>query len=410
MFFFIELLLLNSCSKSNPYNNKIETTSDGSYVVETGMSDEELLKYGQVVVYRFKSVPNMIAVKSLNIGNQSHILKYNTEIYKLPFQNLKKSFDVPDSTKYSLPRPNCFSAYCEANFDKVISDLSEKQITLEKVKIAVVDSGVIPATFQIKNNLISSINISDELNISNWSTHATYIASIFSGVTKNNNVKDIYAQNSELYSFKVTFAGDSTNVNQKKYGSMQFAVALDEAVYCGAKIVNLSLSYTQEPDPNIEMAEKIVISNAAKKGVLFIVAAGNDGYNLKNKPVFPASYNLNNIITVTSHNSNLIKADSSNYGSSVELSAQGAAIELNNKNGGVDIVGGTSFSAPIVASALSIYYGLFPNADMDIVMKHLFYSANSGYSSLNDTYDDKISKFGRLDVKAFIDNGNIFYQ
>jgi subtilisin family serine protease len=385
----------------------METTSDGSYVVETGMSDEELLSYGQVVVYRFKSVPNMVAVKSFNLGNQSHNFKYNTEIYNLPFQNLKNRLDVPYSKKFSNPSPNCFSAYCEANFDKVISDIKSRNLFLNKVKIAVVDSGIIPATFQIKKNLISSINISGDQNLDNWSTHATYIASIFSGVTRNNKVTDIYAENAELYSFKVTFFGDSGEINKKRYGSMQLAAALDEAVYSGAKIVNLSLSYIQEPDQNVEIAEKIVISNASKKGILFVVAAGNDGNNLKNTPAFPASYYLNNMITVASHNSNLVKADSSNYGSSVDLSAQGVLIELNNKNGGVDSVGGTSFSAPIVASALSLYYGLFPNADMNIVLKYLFSSANLGYNSLSAIHDDKVSKYGRLDVKAFIDMGTL---
>lgn len=409
MLILLNVFLLSSCLKLYSFNDKIETNSDGSYVIETGMSDEELLSYGQVVVYRFKSVPNMVAVKTLNIGKPSHNYIYNSNIYNLPAKNSKNRFDAPNFPNVSDFFSNCSNAYCEAKFDKVIEKIQDKNLSLNPVKIAIVDSGVVPATVQIQKNLVSSLNMTGDQNLDDWSTHATYIASVFSGIIKNNNVTNIYAQNAKLYSIKIAFAGDLEDSNQKKYGSMQLAAALDEAVYSGAKVVNLSLSYTQEPDQNVEMAEKIVISNASKKGVLFIVAAGNDGNNLNHIPTFPASYNLNNIITIGSHRADLSKADSSNYGSAVDLSAQGAFIELNNKNGGIDRVGGTSFSVPIVASALSLYYGLFPNADMDITLKHLFFSANSSYNTINTIHDNKISKYGRLDTKAFIDLGMSFY-
>lgn len=402
---FFDLLLFFSCSLSYPTYNKIDATSDGSYVVETGMSDAEILSYGQTVIYRFQSVPNMVAVKNVDLGNQKHHDIYDTGIYQLPLQNVKKRLSFSNSQKSFKPPENCDSAYCEAHFDQVLSEINFNNVFLERVKVAIVDSGIYPATDQIKNHLISSINISGDQNSNNWSSHATYIASLLSGLTKNGNVTNIYAKNADLYSIKITFSADLGDQSQKKYGSMQLAVALDQAVFSGAKIVNLSSTYTQEPDPNVEMAEKIVISNAAKKGILFVVAAGNNGNNLKKIPAFPASYDLNNIITVASHDSHLVKAIYSNYGSFVDLSAQGESIELNNKSGGIDNVSGTSFAVPIVVSALSLYYGLFPNADMDLVLKHLFSSANAGYRNLNLISDDKISNYGRLDTKAFIEMG-----
>ena len=405
LIFILNAIFLSSCSKFNPFDDKVQTSSDGAYVIETGMTDEELLSYGQNVVYRFKSVPNMVAVKEINIGKQSHNYIYLTNIYNLPFENIKIRMNSLNNYKIQTDLSNCNSSYCEANFDKTYSEISAKNLTLNTVNVAIIDSGVIPATIQIKNNLVSSYNLTGIIDTSSWSSHATYIASIFTGITKGNSLLNVYAKNVKLNSVKINFAEDNISDDMKNYGSMQLAAALDTAVYSGAKIVNLSLSYLQEPDQNVEMAEKIVISNASKSGVIFIVAAGNDGNNFNKFPTYPAAYNLNNMITVASHAYNLSLASSSNYGDSIELSAQGSQIDLNSKNGSIDTVGGTSFSGPLVASAISIYLGLFPNTDLNTLLNHLFSSANSYYNPIYSSKNITLTKYGRLDTKAFIDLG-----
>jgi hypothetical protein len=74
------------------------------------------------------------------------------------------------------------------------------------------------------------------------SSHATYLASIFAGIDEYFSIKNVYAKNAELYSYRVNVTRDSSQT-EKKYGSLQLAVAIDEAVFHNAKIVNLSLSY-----------------------------------------------------------------------------------------------------------------------------------------------------------------------
>ncbi len=405
LIFISSAFFLNSCSKFNPFDDKVQTSSDGAYVIETGMTDEELLSYGKKIVYRFKSVPNMVAVKEINIGKQSHSYIYLTNIYNLPFENTKIRMNSLNNYKIQTDLSNCNSSYCEANFDKSYNEINSKNLTLNSVNVAIVDSGVIPATNQIKNNLVSSFNLTGNLDTTSWSSHATYIASIFTGITKGNSLLNVYGKNAKINSVKITFADDNVNDDMKNYGSMQLAAALDVAVFSGAKIVNLSLSYLQEPDQNVEMAEKIVISNASKSGVIFIVAAGNESNNFNKFPTYPAAYNLNNMIIVASHTYDLSIASSSNYGDSVELSAQGSQIDLNSKNGSIDSVGGTSFSGPLVASAISIYLGLFPNADLNTILNHLFSSANAYYNPIYTSRNNTTTKYGRLDTKAFIDLG-----
>lgn len=125
---FYFLFFLSACSNFNPFNDKIETTSDGSYVIETGMTDQELLQYGQTVVYRFKSVPNMVAVKNIEVGKNQHKIIYDKNIYSLPSQNKRIRPDLsPSQDELPLPAPSCVSSYCEANFDKLNSEIFAKK-------------------------------------------------------------------------------------------------------------------------------------------------------------------------------------------------------------------------------------------------------------------------------------------
>ena len=41
----------------------------------------------------------------------------------------------------------CYNAFCEAKFDKAIASIQAKNIVLSPVKVAIIDSGIIPSTF-----------------------------------------------------------------------------------------------------------------------------------------------------------------------------------------------------------------------------------------------------------------------
>lgn len=395
-------LFFYSCSKFVLSGDTIQASSDGSYVIETALSDAELLTYGKEVVYRFKTVPNMLAIKSIAVGRTTHNYYTENNIYKIPDSNQKKR----NGFNYTLSQPannSCYNAYCEAKFNTLINEIQVNNIPLTPITIAIIDSGVIPSTNSIKDKLLNSINLTKDYNFSNWYSHATYIASIFTGTTDQNGTKNVYASNAKLVSIKITFSDDKDAEANKNFGSMQLAVAIDQAVSLGAKIVNLSLSYSEKPDPNIELAEKIVISHAAQQGVLFVIAAGNESVDIEDKPVYPASYGLNNIITVGSHTGSFNMSYTSNYGNLVDISAQANQIQLNNKYGQFDYVSGTSFAAPIVASALALYRGIFPNASIDKILRDLFVSANGFYFDRN--YSKRSTRYGRLDAKSFVEMG-----
>lgn len=401
---FIVFGLSTACGRFEPFSDKVENTSDGSFLIETALSDAELLDYGLEVVYRFRSLPNAIAVKSLDFHRQRG--SFPSTLALLPKQNAKKRNEIRSRSASMEFDNGCLAAYCEAGFARVLEELKDQSISLTPVSVAIIDSGVVPATLPIERALYRRTNLAKDDDVSRWSPHATMIASIFAGLVraKEPEPENVYAPNARLHSIKITFANDTEDNTKRHYGSMQLAVALDTAIASGAKIVNLSLSYTDTPDENVQLAEQVMLAQGAKKGVLFVVAAGNGAANVDQNPVYPASYNANNLIVVGSHTAALQRASSSNYGSRVDITAQGASVFVNDKRSGVSVAGGTSFAAPIVASALSLYFGLHPERSVEDTLKDLFSAANTTYAV--PQREKRISRFGRLDVQRFLQIGS----
>lgn len=400
LFILIGLELFTACGHFEPFNDRVDNSSDGSFLIETTMSDAELLDYGMEVVYRFRSLPNGVAVKMLDF--QRHRPSTFSTFHELSKQNTKKRTGIVHHASSMQREDDCVTAYCEAKFAHEFAELKEKSVSLEPALVAIVDSGVVPATIPIEKALYLRTNLAKGDDESQWSPHATMIASIFSGFVRSQgqDAENIYAPNARLHSIKITFSDDKEERAQRHYGSMQLAVALDTAIASGAQIVNLSLSYKNTPDENVQFAEQVMLAQGAKKGVLFVVAAGNDSTNIDLHPVYPAAYNANNLIVVGSHTSALQRAGSSNYGTQVDLTAQGASIFVNDKRSGVSIVGGTSFAAPIVASALSLYFGLHPGRSIETTLVDLFSTSNTAYATLQK--DKRISRFGRLNTQRFL--------
>lgn len=101
---------------------------------------------------------------------------------------------------------------------------------------------------------------------------------------------------------------------------------------------------------------------ARNKGVLFVAAAGNDSANTDNAPMYPASYNPQNIIAVGANDSADNRAWFSNYGcNSVDIFAPGVNILSAMPGGGYGYKSGTSMAAPHVSGMLALIWTANPN-------------------------------------------------
>lgn len=88
-----------------------------------------------------------------------------------------------------------------------------------------------------------------------------------------------------------------------------------------------------------------------RSGMLFVVSAGNNGRNIDAAPVYPASFPLANMITVTSADAFGRLAPGSNWGRrSVDLMVPGEGIETIDHRGAVAPASGSSFAVPRVAA------------------------------------------------------------
>jgi hypothetical protein len=134
------------------------------------------------------------------------------------------------------------------------------------------------------------------------------------------------------------------------------------------KVMNASLGGSEFSTAALEAIER---ANAA--GILFVAAAGNGGDdsigdNNDIAPVYPASYNLPNIIAVAATNQDDNRVSFSNFGpTSVDVAAPGTYIFSTVPNwwsefagfGVLEFFAGTSMAAPHVAGlagSLSAYY------------------------------------------------------
>ena len=128
--------------------------------------------------------------------------------------------------------------------------------------------------------------------------------------------------------------------------SLSVIQAIRYAEANGATICNLSLG-TLSNDPAL-------YETIAKSSMLFVAASGNNGMDTDVTPCYPASYNLDNVISVGNLTSNGMLHTTSNYGVvSVDLAAPGTYI-LSTVPGTYGFMSGTSMAAPMVTAAAAM--------------------------------------------------------
>ena len=130
------------------------------------------------------------------------------------------------------------------------------------------------------------------------------------------------------------------------------------AVDNGARIVNLSLA-GPTPTPDLEAA----VQYASSRGVLIVVAAGNDGADLASAPTFPAAYGEANVIGVAATTRAGGLSSVSDYGPGADIAAPGEEILSTALGGGYEWRTGTSMAAPEVTGALALLAAKRPDLD-----------------------------------------------
>lgn len=144
--------------------------------------------------------------------------------------------------------------------------------------------------------------------------------------------------------------------------TMSSIQALRFAVLCPeVNIINYSGG-----GPGASIEEKKLILEAQEKGKIIVAAAGNERSNidLPHFHYYPASYRLDNIITVGAYNSKQDLLSSSNWGETVDISAPGYQIASSGKDKSITRMTGTSQATAFVSGALAKLKSSFPDLSL----------------------------------------------
>ena len=167
-----------------------------------------------------------------------------------------------------------------------------------------------------------------------------------------------------------------------KFLDENFQGAVSDAIECieyakanGAKVINASWGGVTS-GPFFSTALYDAIADARDAGIIFVAAAGNFSLNNddSSNAFFPASFDLDNIISVAATTRDDGLAHFSDYGAgSVDLGAPGYVVYscMSTADDAYGYDNGTSMSSPHVAAACALAWARFPNENYQQIIQRV---------------------------------------
>ncbi|MDQ8194904.1 S8 family serine peptidase [Coraliomargarita sp. SDUM461004] len=293
-----------------------------------------------------------------------------------------------------------------SNYDIDAREAWERRTSAAEVVVAILDTGILTFHEDLAANMwVNSAEIAgdgidndgngwiDDIHGANFinplkspdddNGHGTHVAGTVGAVGNNSIGVTGVAWDVQLMALK--FLGENG------LGTTSGAISgVYYAVNMGADIINGSFGGGGE-----SAAMQTALAYAYANGVIFVASAGNNSGNNDYQPQFPASYDLNNIVSVASHRRDGELSTFSNFGSgTVDLSAPGESIWSTSFVMGRYVDGvpprprevgdssyrylsGTSMAAPHVSGALALLKAEYPDEGVDELLNRLYASVKN---------------------------------
>jgi subtilisin family serine protease len=278
----------------------------------------------------------------------------------------------------------------------------ENGYTGQGVVVAVIDTGVDYNHEDLRNNIwtntkeIANNGIDDDGNgyvddVSGWNFsgnnnntfddngHGTHVSGTIAGENNGIGVTGV-AYNAKIMPVKV--------LNESGSGSYSAITnGIYYAVNNGANVINLSLGGYYSNN-NLKKA----IEYASSKGVIVVMAAGNDG---SSSPDYPARYAYNTGIAVGAVDINNNLANFSNRAGRQEISyvtAPGVDIYSSLPNNQYGSYSGTSMAAPHVAGVVALMLSANPYLTDSQVREILANTAGNSIKAASDSINQSANK------------------
>ncbi|RFB15032.1 peptidase S8 [Bacillus sp. HNG] len=222
----------------------------------------------------------------------------------------------------------------------------------DKVKIAIVDTGVDLDHPDLVNRITEGYNVLKDNNVPDDDNgHGTHVAGIIASQTNNHEGTAGITWFNPIMPVKV--------MGSDGYGStFDIARGIIWATDHGADVINLSLGNYQG-----SKLLKQAVEYAYKHDVVMVAASGNDN---SSQPSYPSAYPQ--VLSVAAVDLNGDKADFSNYGDYIDVAAPGVTIPSTYIDEQYAALSGTSMAAPHVAALAALMRSINPNLSNKEIM------------------------------------------
>jgi subtilisin family serine protease len=229
--------------------------------------------------------------------------------------------------------------------------------------------------------------ITPDNNVVDVDGHGTHVSGIIGAVGNNVNLGTAVGINWSVQIMPVKVL-DDTGVGSAAsiIAGLNYVQFMKQVKGYNIVAANLSLGGNFEgplngiADPTGVAQIFVSLQQLTNQGVIVTAAAGNDGSNNDQVPVFPADYVGNLFLSVAATNAADQLASFSNFGSRVQIAAPGegiySTVAPTENASGYDVFSGTSMDAPMVAGAVAFLTSIAPGASQSQIVQAILNGAD----------------------------------